>query len=171
MKHPKLLILLLAAMLVLPSLALTDPPDNGLVKYYSAYLTMNINRAMERAKILYHFSKEPAFDTRSLEKETGKIKQDIDDANDNIANIVLNTFDKDKKNINKYLDNIDKHFAQVNVDLKLIPQKIDKHEEIAPILSDIYYQLKKAEYTDHKEIKRILKLKSLDEPIYIELDR
>lgn len=169
MKNSKLLVLLLIIALSVFSFALTDPPNNALLKYYSAYLTLNLNRAMERAKIVYHFKDEPSFNKEQLEKELGLIKQDIDDANANIANIVTNMLDENKKSVDKYLKNIDEHFAQIYVDLKSIPVRFDKQEDIAPLLSDIYYQINKAENEDHMEIKRILKLKTLDEPVLVKV--
>ncbi len=169
MKTSKLLVLFLLMGLSVSTFALTDPPNNALLKYYSAYLSLNLNRAMERAKIIYHFKNEPSFDKNTLEKELSIIKEDIDDANANIANIVTNMLDKNKKSVDKYLKNIDRHFAQVNVDLKSIPGKFKKQEDIAPLLSDIYYQINKAENEDHKEIKRILNLKALDEPVFVKV--
>ncbi len=169
MKNSKFLVLFLITALSVSAFAIFNPPNNALLKYYSAYLSLNLNRAMERAKIVYHFKDEPSFDKNQLEKELGIIKEDIDDANANIANIVTNMLDANKKSVDKYLKNIDRHFAQVYVDLKSIPEKFKKHEDIAPLLSDIYYQINKAENEDHKEIKRILKLKSLDEPVYVKV--
>lgn len=169
MKNSRWLVLFIIIGFSVSMFGTFNPPNNALLKYYSAYLTLNLNRAKERAKIVYHFKDEPSFDKNQLEKDLGIIKEDIDDANANIANIVTNMLDENKKSVDKYLKNIDEHFAQVYIDLKLIPQKFDKQEDIAPLLSDIYYQINKAENEDHKEIKRILKLKALDEPVLVKV--
>jgi len=145
----------------------TNPPDNTLIRYYSALLTITLNQTLESSKVIYHFSKEPSFDKNFLEDQLDKIQKYIGYANNNIANIVINTMDEQKKNIDKYLINIDEHLSQASLDIQEIRNKLREEEDISPIISDIYYQISKAENEDHKEIKRILNLKEFDEPVLV----
>jgi len=167
MKNVNILILFFLFGLLTTGTTLADSPDNTLLKYYSAYLTVNLNHAMGSSKILYHLSKEPTFDKDFLETELSRIQQDIDNANNNIANIIVNTVSDQKKSIDKYLDKIDEHLAQVSLDLDKIGKKLKEQKEFSPLISDIYYQVNKAENEDHKEISRILKLKVFDEPLLV----
>ncbi len=167
MKNVNILILFFLFGLLNTGTTLADSPDITLLKYYSAYLTVNLNHAMGSSKILYHLSKEPTFDKDFLETELSRIQQDIDNANNNIANIIVNTVSDQKKSIDKYLDKIDEHLAQVSLDLDKIGKKLKEQKEFSPLISDIYYQVNKAENEDHKEISRILKLKVFDEPLLV----
>ena len=144
-----------------------NSPDNTLIKYYSAYLTLNLNHALGSSRILYHLSQEPAFDKYFIEKEISRIQQDLDNANDNIDNIIINTIDDKKKAIDKLLDDIDEHLAQASIDLNTVTKRLKKQQDFSPVISDIYYQVNKAENEDHKEITRILKLKKFDEPVLV----
>lgn len=169
MKRSNILILSLLFGFFITNFALADPPDNTLLKYHSAYLSINLNHALESSKIIYNLTKEPSFDKKHLENDLNRIKQDIDDANINVANILINTLAEKKKSIDKYLKNIDEHLAQASLDLKAISEKLQKQQDFAPLISDIYHQINKAENEDHREIKRILKLKSFNEPVLIKV--
>ena len=146
----------------------TNTPDNTLLKYYSALLTLNLNHAKESSRIIYHLSKEPAFNKDLLENVLNKIEENIGYANTNIANITLNTDDSKKAGIENSLKSIDEHLAQVAIDIKSIRDNLRSDKNISRSLSDIYYQIHKAENVDHKEIRRILKLKADEEPLLIE---
>lgn len=161
------LLLLISAVLLTASNILGSTPDNALLRYYSAYLTVDLNHAMGTSKILYHLSKEPAFDKDLLESKLNNIQQDIDNANNNIANIIVNTVGDRKITIDKYLDNIDEHLTQVSLDLDKINKSLKGHKDFSSLISDIYHQVNKAEKEDHKEISRILKLKEFDEPVLV----
>jgi len=50
-------------------------PDNTLIKYYSAFLSLNLTHALDEARIIYHLSKEPSFRKDLMENEINKIKQ------------------------------------------------------------------------------------------------
>ena len=143
------------------------PPDNTLIKYYSALLTLNLNHSMESSKVIYYFSKEPSFDKNFLEGQLDRIQEHIGYANSDIANIVLNTLGDQKKQIDQNLKNIDEHLSQALLDIQNIRTKLDNKEDVAPIISNLYYQISKAENVDHKEIKRILQLKDFDEPLLV----
>lgn len=162
----KLKVLIFALILVISSLGITkaDSPDNSLIKYYSASLSLNLNYAMEASKIIYQLSKEDNFNKNLLETISNKIKQNLDDANTDIANIILNTMGNKKDAIDKYLKNIDTHLAQASVDLKSIGNKLNNKEDVALVISDMYYQIKKAENEDHQQITKILKIKKLEAP-------
>ena len=97
-----------------------------------------------------------------------RIKEDIDNANNNIANIIINTNESKKSATEKLLKSIDEHLSQIALDLKSVSVKMKKEEKFSSLISDIYYQINKAENEDHREIKRILELKELDEPLIIE---
>ena len=144
-----------------------DPVDNTLLKYYSALISIDLNHSIEASKVVYHLSKETKFDKEFLMSELNKVEQNIDNANINIANLLINTFDDQKKKVDNNIKNIDKHLAQASVDIKEIWTKLNKKEDISPLLSDIYYQVSKAENEDHKEINRILSLKAFPEPILV----
>lgn len=144
-----------------------NSPDNTLLKYYSALLTLNLNHAMDASRIIYHLSMEPAFEKNFLEDELNKIQQNVDYANTNIANIILNTIDSKKPDINKSLKNIDKHLAQVLVDVKEIRSKLMDSRSVTSDLADIYFQIYTSENDDHQELKRILNLKTDEEPLLV----
>ena len=143
-------------------------PDNTLLKYYSALLTLNLNHAMESSRIIYHLSKESAFNKDLLEDVLNKIEQNVGYANTNIANITLNVDEVKKTAINNSLKNIDEHLAQVEVDIKAIHNNLKNDKSVTKNLSDIYFQIQKAENEDHHEIRRILKLKDDEEPLLVE---
>ena len=132
-------------------------PDNSLIKYYSALLTLNLNHSSEAAKVIYYLSEEPSFDESFL--------------TDQIASITINTFTDQKKMIDQYLNNIDDHLSAVLVDIESIRTHLKKKEEISSYISDIYYQIKKAENEDHREIKKILNLKDFKEPVLVVPDK
>ena len=145
-----------------------DPPDNTLLKYYSALLTLNLNHAMESCRVIYHLSKEPAFNKDLLEDVLNKIEQNIGYANTNIANITLNVDEGKKAGLQKSLKSIDEHLAQVAIDIKTIRNDLRNDKNVTHSLSDIYYQIQKTENEDHSEIRRILKLKVDEEPLLVE---
>lgn len=147
--------------------ALANTPDNTLLRYYSAYLTVDLNHAIGTSKILYHLSQEKSIDKSFLESELSRIQQDIDNANNSIANIIINTDEDRKISIDKYLDKIDEHLAQVSLDLKEINKKLKGQKAFSKLVSDIYHSVNKAENEDHKEISIILKLKKFDEPLLL----
>ena len=142
-------------------------PDNNLIKYYSTLLTLNLNHSSEAAKVIYYLSEEPSFNEDFLTDQLDKIQQNIEYANNNIASITINTLADQKKSIDKYLKNIDEHLSAALVDIESIRSHLRKKEEISSYISDIYYQIKKAENEDHREIKRILNLKDFDEPVLV----
>ena len=137
-------------------------------EFFSEFLSLNLIHAMQSANILYHLSKEPAFSKDVLETELDRIDDNVHYANDQISRMVEHASDTNKVKVSKYLKNIDEHLASVFLDIKTIRKDLVKKEDIAPFLSDIYYQLKKAEYQDHKEIKRILKFKIYNEPVIVQ---
>ena len=143
-------------------------PDNTIIKYYSALLGVNLNHCIESSKIIYHLSKEPAFEKRILENQLNIIEEFIGYANGNISDLLLNTTDEEHKQIDANLKNIDEHLSQAFEDIKSIRNSLNKQEEVYSMISDLYQQLHKAENEDHREIKRILKLKDFDEPVLLE---
>lgn len=145
-----------------------DTPDNTLLKYYSALLTLNLNHAMESCRVIYHLSKEPAFNKDLLENVLNKIEQNVSYANTNIANITINVDESKKAGIDKALKSIDEHLAQVAIDIKTIRDDLRSDNNVTRSLSDIYYQIQKAENEDHLEIRRTLRLKADEEPLLIE---
>ena len=167
MNKIRILIFVLFLSLINAAVYPSNSPDNTLLKYYSALLTLNLNHSMEASGIIYHLSKEPAFDKKFLEDEITKLQQNVEYANNDIANIIFNTIDSKKIEIDKSLKNIDKHLAQVLVDFKEIKNRLTKSENISPYLSDIYHQIEIAENEDHQEIKKILYLKSDEEPLLV----
>ena len=142
-------------------------PDNNLIKYYSALLTLNLNHSSEAAKVIYYLSEESSFNEAFLTDQLDKIQQNIEYANNNIASITINTLSDQEKAIDQHLKNIDDHLSAVLVDIETIRTHLKKKEEISSYISDIYYQIKKAENEDHGEIKRILNLKDFSEPVLV----
>jgi hypothetical protein len=145
----------------------SNSPDNNLVKYYSALLTLNLNHAKDEARVLYHLSMESSFDKDILENEVERIHQRIEDANADIANMVENLMDSKKKDIDQSLKNIDECLAQVMVDLDQIKHKLNNDENVSALLSDIYFQINKAGNKDHQEIRETLGLKSSEESLLV----
>jgi uncharacterized membrane-anchored protein YjiN (DUF445 family) len=146
-------------------------PDNNLIKYYSALLTLNLNHSSEAARVIYYLSEEPSFNEDFLTDQLDKIQQNVEYANNNIASITINTLADQEKLIDQYLKNIDEHLSAVLVDIESIRTHLKKKEEISSYISDIYYQIKKAENEDHREIKSILNLKDFDEPVLVVPDQ
>ena len=142
-------------------------PNNNLIKYYSTLLTLNLNHSSEAAKVIYYLSEEPSFNEDFLTDQLDKIQQNVEYANNNIASITINTLADQKKSIDKYLKNIDEHLSAVLVDIESIRTHLKKKEEISSYISDIYYQIKKAENEDQAEIKRILNLKDFGDPVLV----
>lgn len=135
--------------------------------FYSEFLSLNLIHAMQSAKILYHLSEEPAFSKELLNSELDRIENNVHYGNAQIGKMVVHVSNDNKIKISKDLKNIDEHLASVFLDIKKIREDLNKNENISPLLSDIYYQLKKAEYQDHKEIKQILKFKIINEPVIV----
>ncbi len=123
---------------------------------------------MESCRVIYHLSKEPEFNKDLLENVLNTIEENVGYANTNIANITINVNDSKKPGIEKSLKSIDEHLAQVAIDIKTIRDDLRSDKNISRTLSDIYYQIQKTENVDHKEIRRILKLKADEEPLLIE---
>jgi len=136
-------------------------------EFYSEFLSLNLIHAMQSAKVLYHLSKEPSFSEELLKTELVRIEDNIHYGNTQISKMVVHASDENKAKVSKYLKNIDEHLAAVYVDIKTIRKDLKTNKNISPSLSDIYYQLKNAEYQDHKEIKRILKFKFYKEPVIV----
>ena len=136
-------------------------------EFYSAFLSLNMIHAMQSAKVLYHLSKEPSFSREFLESELNRIEDNVQYSNAQISKMVIHASKENKARVSKYLKNIDKHLAAVYVDIKAIRKDLKTGKNISPFLSDIYYQLKNAEYQDHKEIKRILKFNIYSEPVIV----
>ena len=137
-------------------------------EFYSEFLSLNLIHAMQSAKVLYHLSKEPSFSKELLESELDRIEENVHYGNAQISRMVGHASDKNKAKVSKYLKSIDEHLAAVFIDIKTTRKDLEKDKNIAPYLSDIYYQLKNAEYNDHKEIKRILKFKVYTEPVVVQ---
>ncbi len=135
--------------------------------FYSEFLSLNLIHAMQSAKVLYHLSMESSFSKELLESELDRIENNVRFGNADISKMVEHASNENKIKISKYLKNIDQHLATVYVDIKTIRKDLKQKENISPFLSDIYYQLKKSEYQDHKEIKRILKFKTYNEPAIV----
>lgn len=147
----------------------SQPLQNQVImdEFYSEFLSFNLIHAMQSAKVLYHLSKKPSFSKELLESELDRIETNVHYGNAQISNMVEHASKQKKAKVSKYLKNIDGHLASVFLDIKSIRKDLERNENIAPSLSDIYYQLKKAEYQDHKEIKRILKFKIYEEPVIV----
>ena len=136
-------------------------------EFYSEFLSLNLIHAMQSANVLYHLSKEPSFSKELLESELDRLEANVHYGNAQISKMVEHASGTNKEKVSKYLDNIDEHLASVFLDIKTVRKDLSINKDIAPSLSDIYYQLKKAEYQDHKEIKRILKFKIYKEPVIV----
>jgi hypothetical protein len=128
-----------------------------MAKYYSKLLSYNLTHIMDLSRILYHLAEEPSFEKGYLENELNRIEEEIKYTNDDIANMVKYIPEENLDRVRKYLDNIDKHLAQVYVDTKTLREKLNLNEKvnISAVISDIYYQLKRAENEDHFEIRKI----------------
>jgi hypothetical protein len=164
MKMAKILVIALIGFISM-NFSTSDPQDTTSIIYYSAFLTLNLNLASETSKIIYHLSGEQEFNKKLFYNELNKIEQSISYANDDIANIIYNSNEDKKMEIDKYLKNIDTHLAQVSIDIKQIREVLNKGENISRLISDLYYQIKSAETEDHSEIIKIQHLKTLEEPI------
>ncbi len=136
-------------------------------EFYSEFLSLNLIHAMQSAKVLYHLSKQPSFSKELLESELDRIDDNIHYGNAQISKMVIHASEENKVKISKYLNSIDKHLAAAYIDIKTIRKDLQTDKNISPFLSDIYYQLKNAEYQDHKEIKQILKFKIYKEPVIV----
>ena len=136
-------------------------------EFYSEFLSLNLIHAMQSAKVLYHLSEKPSFSKELLETELNRIDDNVHYGNTQISKMVIHSSDKNKLKVSKYLRSIDRHLAAVYLDIKAIRDDLKTDKNISPYLSDIYYQLKNAEYQDHKEIKRILKFKVYSEPVIV----
>ncbi|MCW8812167.1 MAG: hypothetical protein OQK63_07385 [Ignavibacteriaceae bacterium] len=167
MKTLSIFIFVLLVSIVAGFTYVSHSPDNNLIKYYSTLLTLNLNHSSEAAKVIYSLSKEPVINKDFLEDQLDKIQQNVEYANNNIASITINTLTDQKKSIDQYLKNIDDHLSAVFIDIETIRTNLKKKEDISSYISDIYYQIKKAENEDHREIKRILNLKEFDEPVLV----
>ena len=156
----KLKIKLFIVAFFLISSSLTSMADNDtevMAKYYSKLLTYNLTHIMDLSRSLYHLSEEPSFKKEYLENELNRIDDEIKYTNDDIATMVKYISEENLVNLQKYLDNIDEHLAQVYVDIKTLREKLYSNEKvnIPEVISDIYYQIKRAENEDHLEIRKI----------------
>jgi hypothetical protein len=136
-------------------------------EFYSEFLSLNLIHAMKSANVLYHLSEENSFSKELLETELDRIENNVRFGNADISKMVEHASNENKVKISKYLKNIDEHLAAVYIDIKAIRNDLNRKKNISPSLSDIYYQLKKSEYQDHKEIKRILIFKTYNEPAIV----
>ena len=171
MKAINILVIAFFLNVILGFNVIPQTPDNNLIKYYSALLTINLNHSSELTKVLYSLIKEPAFDKDFLEDQLNKIQQNIDEANDDIASISINTLNEQSKAIDPYINSIDKYLANVLVDIESIRTDLKNESNISSYISDMYFQIKNAENEDHREIKRILNLKDFDEPVLVVPDQ
>lgn len=143
------------------------PHQAILDEFYSEFLSLNLIHAMKSANVLYHLTKENSFSKELLETELNRIENNVHYANTDIDKMVEHASNGNKLRISGYLKNIDEHLATVYLDIKAIRKDLSRRENISNSLSDIYYQLKKTEYQDHKEIKIILKFKTYNEPVIV----
>ena len=128
-----------------------------LAEYYSKLLSYNLTHIMDLTRSLYHLYKEPSFKKEYLEHELNRLDDEIKYTNTDIAIMIEHISKEDLERIQEYLDNIDKHLAQVYVDIKTLRDELNSNEQvnIPKVVSDIYYQIKNAENKDHLEIKKL----------------
>ena len=126
-----------------------------MAKYYSRLISYNMNHIMDLTRSLYHLTEEPSFKKEYLESEINRLKEIVEDTNDEIAEMKKYISVEHVKKIQIYLDNIDQHLAQVYLDIKTLRGKLTDDINIPNLVSDIYYQVKIAENEDHLEIKKI----------------
>ena len=143
------------------------PHQVVLDEFYSEFLSLNLIHAMNSANVLYHLSKENSFSQDVLETELDRVEDNVHYGNTDISRMVEHASSKNKVKVSKYLKSIDEHLASVYLDIKTIRKDLNEEKNISSSLSDIYYQLKKAEYQDHNEIKRILQFKTYNEPVIV----
>ena len=151
--------LLIIAFFLISSVG-TSPADtniNELAEYYSQLLSSNLNQIIDLTKSLNQLSEKPGIEKEYLETKLITLDNKIKDANQDIANMVKYIPKENLERIQKYLDNIDEHLAQVYVDIQILREKLNSNEQvnIASLVSDIYYQVNQAENDDHLEIKKI----------------
>lgn len=141
--------------LSVPSMANTKTEE--IARYYSKLLSYNLIHIMDITRSLYHLSEEPNFEKDYLLKELNRLDDEIKFTNDDIASMVKYLSEGKVVKLRKYLDNIDKHLAQAYVDINTCRQKLNINEmvNIPGVMSDIYYQIQRAENEDHLEIRKI----------------
>ncbi|MFZ0454786.1 MAG: hypothetical protein WCE54_02220 [Ignavibacteriaceae bacterium] len=169
MKRIKNLLFLLLVIIITMSFS-TEQTQRRIIldEFYSEFLSLNLIHAMQSADVLYHLSKEPSFSKELLESELDRIDENVNYGNAQISKMVVHASDENKVKVSRYLKSIDRHLAAVYVDTKTIRKDLKTDKNVTPYLSDIYFQLKDAEYQDHKEIKRILKFKIYTEPVIVQ---
>ena len=122
-----LLFFLLINSSVKGQIAIEKTPVN-VDKYYSEFLSNNLNYTMQASKILYHLSKEKAFDKEFFLLELNRIENEIGTANYNISKMVINTPKETLPKIDKYLKSIDQHLAQVTLDIDKLHKYLKEKE-------------------------------------------
>ncbi len=130
---------------------------DDLAQFYSQLLSYNLNHIIELVEGLDHLSDEPGIDKEHLETRLNLLDNEVYYANGNIVNMIKYIPERNLERLQKYLDNIDKHLAQVYVDVKILRKKLNTNEQvnIPKLASDITHQIKQAENEDHLEIKKI----------------
>ena len=137
--------------------AFANNGDNVLARYYSNRLSFNLNHILNLTKGLYQLSGEPRFKKEYLETELIQLDDEIKYSNIDIANMTKYMPEEDIERIQKYLDNIDGHLAQVYVDIKNLRKHLNSNQQvnIPGLISDIYSDIKQAENEDHREIIKL----------------
>ena len=135
----------------------TNNKIDDLAQYYSELLSYNLNHTIELVESLDKLSRESGIDKENLEARLNSLDSEINFANGNISNMIKYIPEENLERIQKYLDNIDKHLAQVYVDINFLRKKLNTNEQvnIPKFASDITNHIKQAENEDHLEIKKI----------------
>ena len=160
MKKPILICALLISNIIVFS---NIKAQNNLERVYSSLLSANLNHCMDNAKTLYNLTSKNEFSKELVERELNNITKYVDDANLNISSMKQFYSKTELKQINKYIESIDEHLAQVYLDVKSIIQDLRNEKKISNKIFDLYSELKKAEQIDHKEMKRIRNIKAFNE--------
>jgi hypothetical protein len=143
---------------------MSNPADYTIVKYYSTFLYLNLNHAIESSKVIYNLSKEDSFSIEFLESELEQLDDNIKYANIDISQIVFNTPEEKKLGLDESFKSIDKHLAQAAEDIKLIKKDFSKRENITRLMTDIFFQVKTARDIDYEAIKEKQNIKPFNEP-------
>ncbi|MEJ2193789.1 MAG: hypothetical protein P8X73_02885 [Ignavibacteriaceae bacterium] len=151
------LLIVIAFILTSVSISNTNNKIDDLAQYYSELLSYNLNHIIELVESLDKLSNESSIDKENLESRLNSLTTEINFANGNISNMIKYIPEKNLERIQKYLDNIDTHLAQVYVDIKTLRKKLNTNEQvnIPRLASDITNHIKQAENEDHLEIKKI----------------
>lgn len=160
MKTTILLCVMLISNIVL--MANTKVQDN-LERVYSSLLSANLNHCMEDAKTLYNLTSKNEFSKNLVEKDLNNITNYVDEANENISSMKEFYSKNELDKIGKYIESIDKHLAQVYVDVKSISEDLKDEKKISNSILNLYSEVEKAENLDHTELKRIRQIKVFEE--------